>query len=414
MKIALLSQSYPPMVSGAAGVVQGLAEQLAERGNEVMVLTASDRSTPYMVRGGNLILTRVCSCRNPLRVGQRFAPLPHGEIMASLRTFHPDIIHTHDPLQFAHSGLLYGRRAGVPVAITVHQLPWFVKAYLPDWGAAGEILEQGLWAYSRWMLYRCNAVVTPTRTIAGVIAAHTGIVPQVIGFGIDPEVFRPGTLEPEEAAGLRTKLGIPERVPIVLHVGRLDRDKRVDIAIRAAARAMERRPAHLLVVGDGTERDRLVGLCADLGIGERSHFTGFVTLEQGLADLYRLASVFVTASEIETQGLVLLEAAACGLPIAAVTATCIPEIVHQGLNGWLARPKDVEDLAACLRRLLSDPVQAQAMGQAGRLIVRGCVIQKTIDAHEVFYRQVIERSQLVALSPGTAWPGPAKRSGVSD
>lgn len=359
-------------------------------------------------------MKRVSSWRNPLRVGQRFAPLPYREIIAALRDFTPDVIHTHDPLQFAQSGLLYAGSAHVPVLATVHQLPWFVAAYLPEWKAIRRVVEQAAWRYSRWMLHRCSAVVTPTRTIAGVIAAHTGIVPHVIGYGIDPEVFRPGPLDPEEEAGLRAKLGIPQRLPLVLHVGRLDRDKRVDIAIRAAARAMERSPAHLLVVGDGTERARLMRLCADMAISERSHFTGFVSLEQGLPDLYRLASLFVTASEIETQGLVLLEAAACGLPIAAVRATCIPEIVHEGLNGWLAGPNDVDDLAACLRRLLNDPAQAQAMGQAGRLIAGGCIIRKTIDAHEALYRQAKAQLQLAALSPKTAWPDRAKRSGVSD
>jgi glycosyltransferase involved in cell wall biosynthesis len=148
-----------------------------------------------------------------------------------------------------------------------------------------------------------------------VAVAETGCAPEVISYGIDPAFFQSETLSPEKDSMLRAKLGIPTQVPILLHVGRLDIDKLVDILIRAAADAMQDHPAHLLIVGDGTEKNRLVKLCHEMGIGPRSHFPGFITVQGGLPDLYRLAYVFITASEIETQGLVLQEAQACGLPM---------------------------------------------------------------------------------------------------
>ncbi len=83
-------------------------------------------------------------------------------------------------------------------------------------------------------------------------------------------------------------------------------------------------------------------LCDSLGITDRVKFTGCISLQDGLPEIYRAASLFVSASEIETQGIVLLEAAASGLPIAAVHATCIPEIVHHGVNGYLAESGDLK------------------------------------------------------------------------
>jgi len=148
-------------------------------------------------------------------------------------------------------------------------------------------------------------------------------------------------------------------------------------------------PAHLLVVGDGIERFRLIQLCQNLGIRDRTHFPGFVQPGKDLADLYRLGTVFITASEIETQGLVLLEAAACGLPIVAVNATCIPEMVHDGENGCLVEPKEINGMAARLRQLLENPQQCVEMGRAGYRISQKLTRKVTLDAHEALYYQTV-------------------------
>lgn len=95
------------------------------------------------------------------------------------------MIHSHDPLHFGWSALSYGSHAGIPVVLTAHQLPWFVKGYLSDHDKIGAMVEQSLWAYSRLLLNRFSAVITPTRTIAEAVSAQTGIESQVIGFGQD-------------------------------------------------------------------------------------------------------------------------------------------------------------------------------------------------------------------------------------
>jgi 1,2-diacylglycerol 3-alpha-glucosyltransferase len=414
MKIALLAQSYPPMVSGASIFVQTLAEHMARRGHQVLVITASDRPSAYLESLADLMVRRVRSHPNPFRVGQRFSLWPDREIATALRQFRPEVVHLHDPFQFALSGISHARQAAAPVVLTVHQLPWFVEAYLPQSALLRKAVGWGLWAYSRWLLKQVDALVTPTRTIARVVSERTEVDSQVIGCGVDTELFHPGSLNPEVEAVLRARLGIPREVPVLLYVGRLDVDKRVSTVVRAAARAMRNNRAHLLVVGDGTEKASLLRLCKDLGIAGRSHFPGYVRVEEGLPDVYRLASLFATASEIETQGIVLLEAGACGLPIAAVEATCIPEIVHNGLNGWVAAPGDVDGLADCMARLLNDPVRACAMGQANRHVLGGFTTRKTIDAYEALYRRTIVSGMSAVPVPGAAWSGRARHSGESD
>jgi len=391
------------MVSGASLVVQMLAEGIAELGHQVLVLTSSDKDEPYMQESRTLRVYHHRSYLNPFRVGQRYTRDAHRKNTKLLCEFAPDIIHTHDPFQFAYTSLKYARKKNVPVTITTHQLPWFIKAYLPEWPGIGGFIEKVFWGYSNWLLRKFDRVISPTYTIAGVIQQKTGVRPDVINYGIELDYFHNGEKDEFVESAFRKRFDIPLDVPILLHVGRLDVDKSVDIVVRAAARSMVGSDAHLLVVGDGTEKARLMRLCKELGIGERSHFPGYITSRRDLADVYRMADIFITASEIETQGIVLLEAAACGLPIVAINATCIPEIVEHGLNGFLVAPRDDVGMANRLSELLSNRNEARIMGMSGCSKSKNFSKQKTIEEHVYLYAKAILTSRSNSVSSQNSW-----------
>ncbi len=394
MKIAFLAQSYPPMISGAAIFAKRIAEGMAERGHQVLVVAASDRGAPCLAQDQNLSALRLRSFHNPMRVGQRFILPARRAVLRALADFQPDLLHTHDPLQLGLSGITYSRAARVPIVLSIHQLPWFAASYIPDVDQLRARVESLLWNYARWLLRKFSALVAPTRTIAETVADKTGLPPSVISYGLDLRVFTPSPLSLDFDLSLRHRLGLPPRVPILLHVGRLDTDKRVDRVLRAAAETIRETGAYLLLVGDGREKSALMNLSKSLGIARRVRFPGFVTVDQGLPEIYRLARLFVTASEIETQGIVLLEAAASELPIAAVRATCIPEIVHHGENGFLAEPGDIEGLAQSMTTLLQNPLLAKRMGQASLRLAQFHDQQITMDAHEQLYRELIAAETL--------------------
>ena len=387
MRIAYLTQSYPPMVSGAAIVAKQLAESMVARGHQVLVIAASESGPAYLQQNGSLSILRLRSINNPLRVGQRFMLPSRRAVLQALRQFQPDLIHTHEPFQLGLTGTEYARNAHVPVVFSIHQLPWFVASYLPI--RLRERTESLLWNYAGWLLKRFSTLIAPTRTIADIVAARTGLRPRTISCGLDLNAFSASPLPPDRERILRHKLGLPANVPVILHVGRLDTDKRVDQVIRAGAKTMSATEAHLLIVGDGREKQRLIQLARELGIAGRVHFPGYITIEQGLPEVYRLARLFVTASEIETQGIVLLEAAASGLPIAAVRATCIPEIVHEGVNGFLAAPGDLDTLSRAMTDLIRDECLAQRMGNASRALAKTHNQRNTLHLHEELYRDVL-------------------------
>lgn len=189
MRIAHLTQSYPPMMSGAAIVSKRLAEGFSKSNHQVLVLTASDQSEPYRTISGNLTIVRYRSFHNPFRVGQRFTHWTYSSIAQVLEVFSPDIIHVHDPLQLALFALRFGESKKIPVIMTTHQLPWFISASLPKLKGIHNLVEWILWKYARWLMKRFAEVISPTATVGDLVHTKTGINPIVISYGVDLDVF---------------------------------------------------------------------------------------------------------------------------------------------------------------------------------------------------------------------------------
>ena len=388
MKIAYLAQTYPPMISGQSILTQRLAEGMAGRGHSVLVLAASEKGTPYIENKPNLRIVRLRSSKNPFRVGQRFLAWPWREVNLELLRFQPDLVHTHDPLLPALAGIYALRGMQIKTVMTAHQLPWFVSNGI-RFRPLRKITAKMLWSYSRWLCRQYDSLLVPTESIAKIVAEHTGIYPKAISNGMDLNAFTPQSVVSNEQNVLCKKFGLDPNRPIILHVGQLHAQKQVDLVVRASALAMESIDAQLLVVGDGKQREDLIRLAKDLGIYDRSAFPGYVSIADGLPEIYRLGSVFATASEIETQGLVLLEAMASGVPVVAADATCIPELVQDDVNGYLFPPQDVAVMAQRLLDILHDPQKAGRMGMAARATAEGHSFATTLENHERLYFRLL-------------------------
>jgi glycosyltransferase involved in cell wall biosynthesis len=147
----------------------------------------------------------------------------------------------------------------------------------------------------------------------------------------------------------------------VLYVGRLATEKRLDVLIRAVAALRSSLDAQLVLVGKG-ESEPYREIADEAAIAERCTFHGPVA-DEDLPDVYRAATVFGFPSEAELQGMVLLEAAASGLPLVGADQYAIPEIIHHGVNGYLHAPGDVEGCAEALERVLESERIRKRMGQ---------------------------------------------------
>jgi 1,2-diacylglycerol 3-alpha-glucosyltransferase len=393
MRIAYLTQSYPPMISGASLAVEKLATAMAQRGHKVLVIAASDREYPYTVQHKNLTVLRLRSVHNPVRVNQRFLRSPHFAILNALKKFRPDVIHSHEPLQAAWAGIAYARRNHIPITLTVHQVPAFAAHYLPNLPGLHQCVESILWIYAGWLMKQFQSVIAPSQTTSSLLTSITGIESIAISNGIDLQTFHP-PLASDDGTATRHRWNLPLGVPLLLHVGRLDAEKHVDRILKACLPTFQSTNAHLFIVGDGCEKNNLVRLSQELGIEQRVHFAGFVSPQDGLPEIYRTATLFVTASEVETQGIVLLEAAASGLPIVAVNATCISELVHDRMNGFLAEPQDSSTLSHAFTLLINNPRMARTMGRESHIIAERHAIHHTWQLHEGIYKDVVLKTSL--------------------
>lgn len=371
------------MISGAALVAGRLAHGLAARGHRVLVLCASDRGPAYLTETENLTTHRLRAWPNPFRVGQRFVAWPAGAVRAALRAFRPDVVHAHDPTGVGLAALNAAHALNVPTALTLHQLPWFGPASLPEWAAGPARPVEGLlWHYYRWLGRRVGRLIVPSAVIAEVVRAHGAGEPLPLSNGVDLARFDPAGADPARLAALRAKHGLDAR-PIILHVGRLDADKRVDRVLRAAAHAFQQVDAQVVIAGDGRQRPALEALAARLTVPAR--FLGYVAADGDLPHLYHLAAVFCTASEVEIQSSVVLEASAAALPVAAVRASSMAEFVEEGRTGYLVPPGDERALGERLAELLRDPARARVMGAAGRALAERHTPAATLAAHEAVY-----------------------------
>lgn len=321
-------------------------------------------------------------------------------VLKNLQDFQPDMIHVHEPFQLGLLGLQYAKQHHIPITLTTHQLPWFIASYMPDKFKIREWVEKSLWSYASWLLKRFSSIIAPTMTVSKIIENKTGVSPRIIHYGIDLQTFHPNASMAKKNE-TRSQYGLPTNVPIILHTGRLDTDKLVQRVLIAAAKSMLHSDAHLLIVGDGNQKHHLMELCKSLGIESRTHFTGFISDKNELANIYRMSNVFITASEIETQGIVILEAAACGLPIVAVNATCIPEVVQDGVNGFLCKSGNIHEMSVSINKLIMDKDLANTMQIKSRLIAERFGSEMTFTKHEVLYQEIItEKSSFYSFTTG--------------
>lgn len=176
MRIAYLTQSYPPMIGDAARAVEQLARGMAERGHQILVITASERNDAYRALAPNLTIVRLASLSTAWRVGQKFLVFPRRATLRALREFRPAVIHAHDTFQLAQAGLAYARRVHLPALTTVHQIPLFA--------AQNKILRAltnlVMWSYAKNILQKFNIIIAPTPVIAEAVENSAGIRPELI------------------------------------------------------------------------------------------------------------------------------------------------------------------------------------------------------------------------------------------
>ena len=291
-----------------------------------------------------------------------------------LADFHPDIIHVSNPALTGVIGMGFGRRLGIPV-IASFQAHVMQMARFYGLG----LLESPLWWLHRQVYRRADAVIAPSKRIAAELEAHNFGPVGLWRRGVQWDRFSPALADP----ALREMLtdSHPERV-LLLSVGRLAPEKQVEHLVPVLDAVPN---VHLAIVGDGPHRDKLEQVFA----GKPVTFTGYKTGDE-LNAIYASADVFMfPSSPIETFGLVAAEAMASGLPVIASRVGGMPEIVEDGVTGFIHESGDTEAIVAAVRMLAADPDRRRAMSQAARHAAEHWSWTEVMDELFEKYRAVI-------------------------
>lgn len=383
----MFSHGYLPTLSGVTLVVQKIARSMVERGHEVLIVTASEKHLPYQSEDQGVRLERVLGIPNPFWWEGPMPFISRGGMRKIADQFQPDIIHTHENALL--SNLLPGVRwSNSPRLISsCYALPAYVTYYLRFIGLES-LVEAVTWKYYVGVLNRYEHIVFCTHTHERDFRAH-GLHPPatVISNGVNIHRYCPDKLPGED---LSTRYQLPPS-PRILSVGRLMKDKKLNLLIKAMRYVCDHQEAHLLVVGRGSERPRLKALIAQLNLEPYIHLLGYVP-EEDLPALYRTCDLFAIPSLVEVQSLPALQAAVTGLPIVAANSAALPELVRHGENGLLVEPLNAQELGKAILHILMHPDEARKMGQVSLEIGRAHDEQLTFQAYEDFYRGLITGS----------------------
>lgn len=338
MKIAMFTNTYSPTVGGIEKSVATFAEDLRDLGHEVLVVTVRQTADDPDDEGV-LRLPAVTGIGS----GSWAVKLPGGGLAETLDAFAPDVIHAHQPFMLGSHAFRQARLRSVPLVFTNHTL---YERYA-DRSFLGELeaLERAARALAVVYSNRCDAVIAPTESIAKILRGQ-GVEPEIaiIPTGIDTERFSGG-----DGAAFRQTHEIPGDAFVVGHLGRLIPAKRIAFLAEATAAFLTKHPqAFALFCGEGESIATIRQNFDEAGVTDRLVLVGILP-EGEIADAYAAMDLFTFASLTDTQGIVLLEAMAAGVPVLALRATGPQDLILDGNCGRLLDPEaDPGEFAAAI------------------------------------------------------------------
>ncbi len=360
MNILMLSDVYFPRVNGVSTSMQTFCRELVRLGHRVTIV-APDYGTPEddaefeIVR---LPARRIFFDPEDRLIARSAARAIVDEL--ACRTW--DVIHIHTPFRAHQIGVALARKTGRPTVESYHTyFEEYVANYLP-WFPP-RLLRLFVRRFSRRLCESVDHLIVPTSEMAAVLRGYGIETPStVVPTGIRLEEFARG-----DAKRFRAAHGFADAAPLLLTVSRLAIEKNIDFLLEVA-RALkgENLDFTFVIAGEGPDAPRLKRLAASLGLEDRVRFLGNLDRDSTLLDCYSAADVFVFASSTETQGLVLIEAMACGAPIVS-TAVMGTVTVLRGARSALISEGRVEAFAALVARLLRSPEERRSLSAAGPL-----------------------------------------------
>jgi glycosyltransferase involved in cell wall biosynthesis len=380
LTIVIGADTFAPEINGSATFAASLAGGLARRGHTVhMVAPAAGRHEHGVFReehgGETITVHRLWSWRYRPHPWLRFA-LPwriESNAARILDSVKPDVVHYQSNIVVGRGLSKQALKRKIRLIATNHVMPENLLEFSLVPRFAHGMVVRWLWWDADRIYSRAEAMTSPTRRAADLVEAHTRIRGVLaISCGLDSSNYTPSFA--------------PRTENLIMFVGRVTSEKQIDKLIRAFALLDPTLDAKLEIVGGGELEADLKHLAESLGVTDRIQFDSYVTTEFLRSALTR-ATVFAMPSIAELQSIATMEALASGLPVVAANAMALPHLVHDGKNGYLFEPGDVEEFAARLTDVLTMPEdELQEFKRESLKIVEAHDINRTLSTFEELYR----------------------------
>jgi 1,2-diacylglycerol 3-alpha-glucosyltransferase len=360
VRVLFVSDVYFPRVNGVSTSIGTFRQDLASCGVETLLVAprygnsglGDDEPSVLRVASGKVP-------RDPEDRRMRWGPLSRA--LDSLPRDEFDVVHIHTPFIAHYAGVRFAKRANLPCVATYHTFfEEYVQHYvpaMPRW--LGRYLAR---AFTRSQCDDVQALIAPSEPMRDVLVEYGVSTPiHILPTGLPADRFNPG-----DGNRFRAQSGLPLDRPLMTYIGRVAHEKNIDFLVRVFMKVREAIPRAMLVIaGEGPAREALRQLVASLKLEADVFFAGYLDRNSVLLDCYAAANVFAFASRTETQGLVLLEAMAQGVPVVSTAELGTRSVLKPGC-GALIVEESRDEFAAAVVRVLQDTNLQKDLGERGR------------------------------------------------
>ncbi|HOI18439.1 MAG TPA: glycosyltransferase [Candidatus Woesearchaeota archaeon] len=434
MKIAVFSDAFHPQISGVTTFVLNMANYLARDGHEIRIYAPKFPNSSFddSALPKNISIYRALSFKVITDPNMRISIPNIIKLSNDFTKFNPDVVHIHTPLTLGILGLTIAKSKRKPIVGTYHTYipdftcyvspiaffksltkalftkfrkkdPKTAKQFLNKWMKLKlfekkiksiknekhkkEKKKRLVWSITKSHYKHFNILTTPSKVLVDELKKHK-INKNIIFLsnGIELDLFK----------NCSSKKSFKNDQPITLiHVGRIAPEKKVDIILKALKILIDQKyNVKLIIAGFGVSVDDMQKLSKELGIEKYVQFTGKIPREN-LPEYYSKADIFITASPIETQGIVVLEAMSCAIPVVGVKKLALNELIKEGYNGVLAEPDDPKDLAnQCIKLMRLTPSEYKKYSNNALESVKEHDIKNSMKRLEEIYQMAISNKKI--------------------
>jgi glycosyltransferase involved in cell wall biosynthesis len=323
---------------------------------------------------------------------------PLQEVRKIIKDFQPDIVHVHDHYPLSRTFVTEARKNNIKVVGTNHFVPDNLSPYIPGYKYFKSFFNATMWTWMLSTFNLLNFATAPSRTAAELLRNQKIKLPVYpISCGVDTNRFKH-----EHAINKtfwREKYHLDLKKPVLLFVGRVDAEKKIDILINAL-KIRNLDDIQLAVAGTGAYKKHLEDLVMHLGISNQVKFLGFIP-DSDLPALLNSIDIFTMPSEAELLSIASLEAMSCAKPLLLANARALPELVHNQKNGYLFEPGSPQDAARMISMFISQKDRWKIMGQESLNMVQTHTLSNTIAGYSMLYEALLSNSSLP--NPQTEW-----------